>query len=193
MEILLDDMAQALGAHVTLPGPMCYESIPTPKEAASKQSTSHQPKARESAAIIHPAQPSSPYPSSPPKIQRPISPPQSQPSSTSSHDSDTDYIIPPPHHPSKSRQKAYPSPSPSPPMATSPPCFPLIDNIAQQQRFSNPDAIRHHVNMPSTAAPSRQEILGRGVKGGGGGGRGRGGIEAVGMRGGGRGGVETRG
>lgn len=78
---------------------------------------------------------------------------------------------------------AYPTPSPSPPLPTSPPSLPLIDNIALQ-RFPSTDILR---TISTTYAPpqSRREIL----EGGRGGGIAKGmGKVAVG-----RGGVATKG
>lgn len=94
--------------------------------------------------------------------------------------------------PLSSQSTAYPTPSPSPPLPTSPPALPLIDNIAQQ-RFPSTDILR---TISTTYAPpppqSRREMLdgGRGSKGrgrGGGMARGMGKVEA------GAGGVATKG
>lgn len=67
--------------------------------------------------------------------------------------------------PLSSEPTAYPTPSPSPPLPTSPPSLPLIDNIAQQ-RFPSTEILR---TISTTYAPpqSRREILegGRGSKG----------------------------
>lgn len=82
-----------------------------------------------------------------------------------------------------SESTAYPTPSPSPPLPTSPPSLPMIDNIAQQ-RFPSTDILR---TISTTYAPpqSRREIL----EGGRGGGIAKGmGKVAVG-----RGGVATKG
>jgi hypothetical protein len=184
MEILLDDMANALGADVTLPGRTGGQCPRTPKDVTEESMVQ-----RFGAAKLVDAGPArnppSPSPSLP-ELQKQLSPPRSRASgsfdnTSPDHDFAKESV---PHCSSQPRPQPYPTPSPSPPMATSPPCYPLMDNIVRQ-RFPNPDSMG--CVSTTTATPSRPEMLGRGVQG-----RGRGrAMEVVGMRGG--GGVKTRG
>lgn len=56
-------------------------------------------------------------------------------------------------------RSVYPTPSPtpsfSPPVATSPPCLPQLDNIAQQQRYPRTDVLR---TLATTFAPPSFEF-----------------------------------
>lgn len=184
MEVLLDDMAQTLGAEVTLPqqefqatpaskkqsaidygdipGAMYviylpirhevtnhkvhgdsramqisdYDEDPMPKRTATQQRLKpHSPKATTFQSTNHPSSTKTFRPRSRFDIDdRPSSPPLS------------------------SESTAYPTPSPSPPLPTSPPSLPSIENIAQQ-RFPSTDQLR---TISTTYAPpqSRREMLG---------------------------------
>lgn len=199
MEILLNDMTHVLGADVTLPGSSEGEDCTVAFAEAPKASalrhlgdSDQNSLPRRSLLASRPQEQPSP--------QRSLRSESAQ-SYLDNHDSDVNSS---PQEAFKSYQNPYPTPSPSPPVATSPSCHPLIDNVILQQSPSA-DSL-HHVTTTS-AGSSRSEIPGRGAQGlgaqgrgaqGGGVARGRGrgkergrGFEMDGMRTG--GGVETRG
>lgn len=201
MEVLLDDMAQTLGAKVTLPRQESPETIPSPKKSFDESmldrlavsvapglasiAAGHKPRPHSYShphphPHLHPQGGSSSSSSSPIRSRK-QSPPQNYkirqqhstqnhhhpccPSQNSIDDNDNDdnvgeYLDFSP--PKPTRKMVYPTPSPSPPLVTSPPGLPLIDNVARQ-RFPNTDVLRH---VSTKYAPqSRRDMLDSALEG----------------------------
>ena len=207
MEVLLDDMAQTLGAKVTLPRQESPETISSPKKSFDESmlerlavsaapglasiAAGHNPRSQSHPhphphPHLHPQGGSSSSSSSSPIRSRKQSPPQNYktrqqhstqnhhhhpccPSQNSIDDNDNDdndddnvgeYLDFSP--PKPTRKMVYPTPSPSPPLVTTPPGLPLIDNVARQ-RFPNTDVLRH---VSTKYAPqSRRDMLDSAVEG----------------------------
>lgn len=190
MEVLLDDIAHTLGAKVTLPQQESQASPVSKKQSAidygdipsamyvstcsfdtrllmygnsramqisdedddSITMLSHNPAAQQ-----RPRKPRSPKATTFQSTNKPSVKSSRSRSRFDIHDR-------PSSPPVLSESMAYPTPSPSPPLPTSPPSLPLIDNIAQQ-RFPSTDVLR---TISTTYAPpqSRREML-EGGRGGG--------------------------
>lgn len=173
MEVLLDDIAHTLGAKVTLPQQESQASPVSKKQSAIDYGDI--PSAIRAMQISDDDDDSitmlSHNPAAQQRSKKPRSPKATtfqttnKPSVKSSRSkSRFDIHDRPSSPPVLSESMAYPTPSPSPPLPTSPPSLPLIDNIAQQ-RFPSTDVLR---TISTTYAPpqSRREML-EGGRGGG--------------------------